>query len=109
MTPDSVSCPRKWPVAVFSFPQQPLDLDIAKGSKMILAITEQEWAFFTLDDIDRDAGTLDIACADGVYHVHRLQPAGKKPMDAQAFACGYLGKLAPGVPLVCPAPADLLD
>uniref|UniRef100_A0A7C4EK81 Methionyl-tRNA formyltransferase n=1 Tax=Fundidesulfovibrio putealis TaxID=270496 RepID=A0A7C4EK81_9BACT len=55
------------------------------------------------------SGTLDIACADGVYHIRRLQPAGKKPMDAQAFACGYLGKLAPGVPLVCPAPADLLD
>lgn len=52
---------RKWPVAVFSFPQQPLDPDIAKDSKMIFALTEQEWAFFTLDDIDRDAGTLEIS------------------------------------------------
>ncbi|MFP5488399.1 MAG: TM0106 family RecB-like putative nuclease, partial [Acidimicrobiia bacterium] len=52
---------RNWPVAVFSFPPQPLDHDIDAGSKMILALTEQEWAFFTLDDIDPEAGTLEVS------------------------------------------------
>jgi len=51
----------KWPVAVFSFPHQPLDPDIGPRSKMVLAITEQEWAFFELADIDRAAGTLEIS------------------------------------------------
>jgi predicted RecB family nuclease len=51
----------KWPVARFSFPPQPLDPDIEQRSKMILALREQEWAFFTLADIDRAAGTLEVA------------------------------------------------
>ncbi len=51
---------RTWPVAVFSFPPQPLDPDIDRRSKMIVALTEQRWAFFTLDDIDRASGTLEI-------------------------------------------------
>lgn len=52
---------RKWPVAVFSFPTQPVDPDIKQGSKMILALTEQEWAFFPLADIDRGNGTLEVS------------------------------------------------
>lgn len=51
----------KWPVAVFSFPPQPLDADIDQGSNMIVALSEQEWAFFTLADIDRAAGTLQVS------------------------------------------------
>ena len=51
----------KWPVAVFSFPPQPLDADIDAGSKMIVALSEQEWAFFSLADIDRAAGTLQVS------------------------------------------------
>jgi len=33
---------------------------------------------------------LAIATADKLYLVARLTPRGKKPQDAQAFACGYL-------------------
>ncbi|MDG1265564.1 MAG: TM0106 family RecB-like putative nuclease, partial [Ilumatobacter sp.] len=56
----------KWPVAVFSFPPQPLDTDIDQGSKMIVALSEQEWAFFTLADIDRAAGTLQMSWNQGM-------------------------------------------
>lgn len=52
---------KKWPVAVFSFPPQPLSPDIRAGEKMILALTEQEWAFFSLTGIDRDAGSLEVS------------------------------------------------
>lgn len=54
------------------------------------------------------SGRLVIACADGTYHVPSVQPSGKKCMDATAFACGYLSKLDSSLPLVCPAPEDLL-
>ncbi len=37
-------------------------------------------------------GRLEIACGDRVYRVARLTPRGKKSMDAEAFACGYLGR-----------------
>lgn len=36
------------------------------------------------------AGRLAIACADRLYLTPRVTPRGKKPQDAQAFACGYL-------------------
>ena len=51
----------KWPVAVFSFPPQPLDPDIQAESKMIVALTEQEWAFFEVAAIDREARTFEVA------------------------------------------------
>ncbi|EHJ48555.1 methionyl-tRNA formyltransferase [Solidesulfovibrio carbinoliphilus subsp. oakridgensis] len=35
---------------------------------------------------------LAIACADAVYLIPTVVPAGKRPMDAKAFSCGYLGK-----------------
>lgn len=37
---------------------------------------------------------IDITCGKGLLRVHTLQPAGKKPMDAAAFANGHqlLGK-----------------
>lgn len=54
------------------------------------------------------SGRLVIACVDGTYHIPSVQPAGKKSMDATAFACGYLNKIDCGIPLVCPAPEDLL-
>ncbi|GFK95349.1 Methionyl-tRNA formyltransferase [Fundidesulfovibrio magnetotacticus] len=52
---------------------------------------------------------LSIACFDGVYHVSQLTPAGKKRMDAAAFACGYLNRIDPTLPLSCPPPDDLLS
>ncbi|MBT5756481.1 MAG: TM0106 family RecB-like putative nuclease [Acidimicrobiaceae bacterium] len=52
---------RKWPVAVFSYPPQPLDPDIKKGAKMILALQEKKWAFFSLAAVDRDAGTIEVS------------------------------------------------
>lgn len=35
------------------------------------------------------AGQLAIACHDRAYLLNRLHPPGAKPMDAQAFYCGY--------------------
>lgn len=41
-------------------------------------------------------GNLAVSCADGVYLVTVLKPAGKKAMDAAAFMNGYLkGRSAP--------------
>jgi len=54
-------------------------------------------------------GRLSIACADGVYHISALTPAGKKRMDATAFACGYLSRLDPSLSLSCPPPDELLS
>ncbi|NDY58751.1 methionyl-tRNA formyltransferase [Desulfovibrio sulfodismutans] len=51
-------------------------------------------------------GNLRVACADGVYLIPRLRPAGKKEMTAEAFACGYLGKCPEGASPVC-GPGDL--
>lgn len=51
-------------------------------------------------------GNLRVACADGVYLIPRLRPAGKKEMTAEAFACGYLGKCPEGQSPVC-GPGDL--
>ncbi|WP_243357629.1 methionyl-tRNA formyltransferase [Fundidesulfovibrio terrae] len=53
-------------------------------------------------------GMLRISCADGVYMLPSIKPSGKQFMDATAFSCGYLSKVDPGLPLVCPPPADLL-
>ena len=53
------------------------------------------------------SGRLRIACSDGVYDLAQVQPAGKKIMEASAFACGYLHKLDPGLPLVCLGPESL--
>ncbi|MDR3073851.1 MAG: methionyl-tRNA formyltransferase [Deltaproteobacteria bacterium] len=35
-------------------------------------------------------GALAVRCADGVYLIHALRPAGRKAMDAAAFMNGYL-------------------
>jgi len=51
----------KWPVAVFSFPPQPLDPDIGKGEKLIQALSEQDWGFFTLAAFGGDAGTFEVS------------------------------------------------
>lgn len=55
------------------------------------------------------SGRLAITCANGTYLLSSVQPAGKRSMDATAFSCGYLSKLDPALPLVCPPPADLLS
>jgi len=52
--------PLKWPWARFTFPPQPIDVEIAKGSKLIVALNEQEWMFFTLEHIDTAAGELAV-------------------------------------------------
>jgi len=62
----------KWPWARFSFPPQPVDVDIERGSKLIVAVDEQEWVFFTVTEIDAGAGDLAVtwdgdAEAKGVY------------------------------------------
>jgi predicted RecB family nuclease len=64
--------PLKWPWARFTFPPQPIDVDIQKGSELIVARNEQEWSFFKLEHIDAAAGELlvtwnDAAEAMGVY------------------------------------------
>ncbi len=51
----------KWPAAVFTFPPQLVDADMGTGSTLIIAVNEQQWAFFTLAAIDREAGTLEIS------------------------------------------------
>ncbi len=50
----------KWPWARFTFPPQPVAVDIEKGSKLIVAVNEQEWVFFTVAEIDTDAGSLAV-------------------------------------------------
>jgi len=62
----------KWPWARFTFPPQPIDAEIGKGSKLIVAVNEQEWVFFTVATIDTVAGELAVtwdAAAEeqGVY------------------------------------------
>lgn len=54
-------------------------------------------------------GSLQIACADGIYLIPSMKPEGKKFMDATAFTCGYLSKVTPGSHLACPPPAHLLQ
>ncbi len=48
------------PAALFSFPPQPVDPDITPGSSLIVALTEQQWSFFDVEAVDRDAGTLRV-------------------------------------------------
>jgi uncharacterized protein len=64
--------PLKWPWARFTFPPQPIDVDIQKGSKLIVALNEQEWIFFKLEHIDVAAGELSVtwddAAADSGVH-----------------------------------------
>jgi len=50
----------KWPAAVLSYPPQPIADGIAAGSAMIEAITEQEWSFFKVAGIDREARRLRL-------------------------------------------------
>jgi uncharacterized protein len=52
--------PLKWPWARFTFPPQPIDADIKKGSKLIVAVNEQEWVFFKVEHIDAAAGELSV-------------------------------------------------
>ena len=56
--------PLKWPWARFRFPPQPIDVDIQKGSKLIVALNEQEWLFFKLEHIDAAAGELSVTWDD---------------------------------------------
>jgi len=53
-------------------------------------------------------GSLLIACRNGNYRLPFVQPAGKRPMDARSFYCGYLHAMDPDAPLVCDAPPDLV-
>ena len=64
--------PLKWPWARFTFPPQPIDVDIQRGSELIVALDEQQWLFFKLEHIDAAAGELsvtwdDAAAEAGVY------------------------------------------
>jgi uncharacterized protein len=44
----------------FRFPTQEIDADIRDGATLILARTEHEWAFFTVESIDPESGTLTV-------------------------------------------------
>ncbi len=66
--------PLKWPWARFTFPPQPLDVDIAKGSKLIVALDEQEWVFFKVEQIDAEAGELAVTW-DGDAEEKGLHPS----------------------------------
>jgi uncharacterized protein len=50
--------------AVFTFPPQAVDADIAPKSKMIVARRDGDWAFYTVEGIDRAAGTLRLLWND---------------------------------------------
>ncbi len=50
----------KWPAAVFTFPPQPIDADIKPGETLIVAMNDQEWAFFKVASIDRRKGELRV-------------------------------------------------
>jgi predicted RecB family nuclease len=52
--------PAKWPWARFTFPTQPIDVEITRGSKLIVAVNEQEWVFLTVAEIDHDASRLAV-------------------------------------------------
>ncbi len=56
--------PLKWPWARFTFPPQPIDVDIQKGAELIVALNEQEWLFFKLEHIDVEAGELSVTWND---------------------------------------------
>ena len=47
---------------------------------------------------------IGVACADAVYFIPTVVPAGKRPMDAKAFSCGYLGKCDDDAMAVCGPP-----
>jgi predicted RecB family nuclease len=49
-----------WPAAVFTFPDQPIDPDIDVGSKLIVALTDQDWAFFQVVRLDREHRELRV-------------------------------------------------
>lgn len=42
--------------------------------------------------LGREGDHIAIACRDRVYLVQQLQPAGKKPLNAKDFECGYLSR-----------------
>lgn len=50
------------------------------------------------------AGKLAIACSDRAYLASTLHPSDSRPMDAQAFYCGYLRQVTPG-DSICNPPA----
>jgi len=78
-----------WPGAFFDWEQAPgkvLRLTIEPGS--IGGEPPKGTAPGTI--LGLQGGLLAIATADKSYLVPRLTPRGKKPQDAQAFACGYL-------------------
>lgn len=51
---------RKWPAAVFTYPEQPVDFDIGRGADLIRAMSEQEWAFYKVESIDREAREIRL-------------------------------------------------
>jgi predicted RecB family nuclease len=50
----------KWPAAVFTYPEQPIGDNIEAGTAMIEAIDEQEWSFFKVAALDRQARRLRL-------------------------------------------------
>ena len=50
----------KWPLAVFTFPDQPIHTDIDVGEDMIVALNEQQWAFFEIASLDRSTHEIRL-------------------------------------------------
>jgi predicted RecB family nuclease len=56
--------PLKWPAAVFSYPPQPVDDEIGRGSTLIEALEETEWVFYKVAGIDRQARRIRLDWTD---------------------------------------------
>lgn len=87
---DRVRAMHPWPGAYFTWEREdatPLRLVLTPG-EVGFKLPEPAPAPGTFIGICE--GKLAIACADKTYLVPSIKPSGKKLMDAEAFACGYL-------------------
>ena len=92
----------KWPWARFTFPPQPIDVDIEKGSKLIVALNEQEWVFFKVAEIDAEAGELAVTWDDDAEEQGRLpdvaRPLRVVPRGSEAHRARGAGRRDAGGP-----------
>lgn len=81
-----------WPGSSFTWHPpgggKPLRLTVFPGSIGREREThEMPGQFVGLED-----GNLAMPCADAIYCIPRIQPAGRKPLDPRGFFCGYLSR-----------------
>lgn len=81
-----------WPGAFFFWKKdenrEPLRLNVYPGK--VSDKSAEGYEPGTL--IEEADGKLGIACADKIYLVQEIKPAGKKAIDAHSFICGYMGR-----------------